>query len=68
MNRLAKCKCGAPLMHHNAITLECPKGAKHRTLGYSSFGPEVFELKIQKNKSKWIEPQKFLDELKSYRK
>lgn len=45
MNRLAKCKCGAPLMHHKAVTLECPKGVKHRTLGYTSFGPEVFELK-----------------------
>lgn len=41
-----KCKnCGKPKGEHNATTQECPKGTKHRTLGYTTFGPGKFEPK-----------------------
>lgn len=41
---ITKCKnCGKLNGDHNATTQECPKGKKHRTLGYVTFGPEKFE-------------------------
>lgn len=39
-----KCKhCGKVDWDHRSKTRECPAGAKHRTVGYTSFGPTTFE-------------------------
>lgn len=38
-------KCGKPAADHRAGTRECPVGQKHRTVGYTNYGPGVFEAK-----------------------
>lgn len=39
-----KCKhCGKTKGYHKAYTYECPKGMKHRVIGYTMYGPEVYE-------------------------
>lgn len=51
MQSITKCRhCGKPRMEHKAVTRECPKGMKHRTVGYTYFGPEKFEAKPTKEK------------------
>lgn len=40
------CKhCGKAKGNHRHGTAECPKGMKARAVGYTRFGPEVFEPK-----------------------
>ena len=29
--------CGKPRYEHKAVTFHCPKGSKHRTLGYMDY-------------------------------
>lgn len=44
-NLKTRCKnCNKEKGHHRAHTNECPKGMKTR-IGYTSFGPEVFDPK-----------------------
>jgi len=46
-----KCaNCGKEDWHHRAKTHECPKGRKHRVMGYMEYGPEVFADIPRKNK------------------
>lgn len=51
-NMQTKCKlCGKERGNHRATTLECPKGMK-TSIGYTSFGPEVFDPKPLTNKQR----------------
>lgn len=46
--QLPKCKhCGKTKLDHRAKTAECPRGMKHRTVGYTSYGPTTFEPKTK---------------------
>lgn len=43
------CKhCKKPRMEHRADTEECPNGRAHRTIGYTSYGPNVYEADLKK--------------------
>ena len=58
-NITTKCKlCGKARGNHRAKTLECPSGAKTR-IGYTQFGPGVFDPKPATKKEIEAEKTKF---------
>lgn len=34
--------CNKPRTAHTSVLAECPVGSKHRTLGYTQYGPTIF--------------------------